>query len=333
MSLDIFNPQVSKVAKGLDGKVFTVYGNNALGKTKESVKFPKPLYLAFEKGLNAIAGVPFMPINKWSDFMKVNKQITNPKTLEQAKEMYQTIVFDEVETAARYCTKYVCDKYDAESIAKGNGGFGLWKEYETAFWTEIDQLVSSGFTIVFIAHRTFDEDGKAWPKGDKRALAPVIDNSDIVVYLESNGVDEKGNVIKSSAYMAETDRYFARSRFDYIVPGLKVWTAKAMEEAVIKAIEKQEEIEGIQAVTYEEQKETKKSDELDFNTIRKEIITIGKALNNAGRIAEINQIIEKRLGKDKTVKDFTPDHVEVMSMVLDDLKDIDPPVAEEPEQD
>lgn len=32
--LDIFNPQVSTVAKGLEGKVILVYGGNNLGKTK-----------------------------------------------------------------------------------------------------------------------------------------------------------------------------------------------------------------------------------------------------------------------------------------------------------
>ncbi|TWJ45639.1 hypothetical protein CHCC5027_2380 [Bacillus paralicheniformis] len=43
-----------------------------------------PLYLPFEKGLNAIAGVPFMPINSWGDFKKVNKQLTKiPKRLKK----------------------------------------------------------------------------------------------------------------------------------------------------------------------------------------------------------------------------------------------------------
>ncbi|MBD5073979.1 AAA family ATPase, partial [Xanthomonas citri pv. citri] len=57
MAIDIFNPQVSVVAKGLEGKVITIYGSNNLGKTKQSTRMKKPLYLPFEKGLNAIAGV------------------------------------------------------------------------------------------------------------------------------------------------------------------------------------------------------------------------------------------------------------------------------------
>ena len=36
--LDIFNPQVSTVAKGLEGKVILVYGGNNLGKTKQATR-------------------------------------------------------------------------------------------------------------------------------------------------------------------------------------------------------------------------------------------------------------------------------------------------------
>ncbi|WP_145413381.1 ATP-binding protein [Paenibacillus xylanexedens] len=320
-TLDIFNPPVSKVAKGLDGKIITIYGSNNLGKTKQATRFKKPFYLGFEKGLNAIAGVPFAAINNWSDFKKVNKQLTHKSTVAKAREVYQTVIFDEVEASARYCAKFICDKYESDTIASGRDGFGLWKEYETAYWEEIDKLIGAGFTVVFIAHQTEDKEGKIWPKGDKRALSPVIDNSDIVVYVRSNGTDEKNQVIKSSAFMAETDKFFARSRFDYIQTGLKEFTAEALEEAIVKAIEKQEEVEGITAVTYDEQKETLTSEELDFDKLYAKIVEYGKKLlaNEKGYV--VNEIIENNLGKDKKVTDFVKSQVEVMAVVLDELKD------------
>ncbi|MNH75619.1 hypothetical protein D3C73_278660 [compost metagenome] len=321
MSLDIFNPQVSVVAKGLEGKIITIYGSNNLGKTKQATRFKKPYYLGFEKGLNAIAGVPFAAINNWSDFKKVNKQLTHKSTVEKAKEVYQTIIFDEVEASARYCAKFICDKYEADTIASGRDGFGLWKEYETAYWEEIDKLIGAGFTVVFIAHQTEDKQGKVWPKGDKRALSPIIDNSDIVVYVRSNGTDEKGQVIKSSAFMAETSEFFARSRFDYIQTGLQEFTAEALEDAIIKAIERQEQIEGIKAVSYQEQKETLTSAELNFDDLKKQIIEHGKKLHASGKGEVVNEIIENNLGKGKKVTDFNKSHVEVMSIVLDELAD------------
>lgn len=160
--------------------------------------------------------------------------------------MYQTIVVDEVDAFAKYATRYVCNQYNVERIKDGNDGFGLWKEYKNEVWDEINKLISNGFTVIFIAHAEADKSGKIYPKGDKRALAPVIDNSDIVVYLESNGVDENKNVIKSSAWLAETDEFFARSRFDYIDTYLEEFTAENLNQAIIEAVERQEALKGSQ---------------------------------------------------------------------------------------
>ncbi|MCY8997908.1 ATP-binding protein [Bacillus inaquosorum] len=320
MAIDIFNPQVSVVAKGLEGKVITIYGSNNLGKTKQSTRMKKPLYLPFEKGLNAIAGVQFMPINSWADFKKVNKQLT--KNAEKAKEMYQTIIVDEVDAFAKYATRYVCEQYDVERIKDGNDGFGLWKEYETEVWEEINKLIGVGFTVIFIAHAAEDKKGKVHPKGDKRVLAPVIDNSDIVLYLSSNGVDEDRKVIKSSAWLAETEEHFARSRFDYIDTYLPEFTAENLEKAIIEAVERQEQEEGIIAVTYEEQKQNNASEELDFNSLMDQIKEIGMKLNEEGRLEEVNEITEKHLGKGVKVTECSRKQVGVMSVILDDLKDL-----------
>ncbi|WP_368223647.1 ATP-binding protein [Bacillus velezensis] len=320
MAIDIFNPQVSVVAKGTEGKVITIYGPNNLGKTKQSTRMKKPLYLPFEKGLNAIAGVPFMPVNSWADFKKVNKQLT--KNAKKALEMYQTIIVDEVDAFAKYATRYVCEQYDVERIKDGNDGYGLWKEYETEVWEEINKLISVGFTVIFIAHAAEDKKGKVRPKGDKRVLAPVLDNSDIVLYLTSNGVDEDRKVIKSSAWLAETDEYFARSRFDYIDTYLPEFTAESLEKAIIEAVERQEEAEGIVAVTYEEQKQNNASEELDYDSLMEQIKEVGIKLNGEGRLEEVNEITEKHLGKGVKVTECSRKQVNVMSVILDDLKDL-----------
>lgn len=323
MSLDIFNPEISVVAEGLEGKVITIYGGNNLGKTKQATRMKKPYYFPFERGLNAIAGIPFLPINSWRDFKKINKQLTNPKNLQKAKEKYQTLIFDEVEASAKLCQKYVSNKYGVERIRDGNDGFGLWKEYEAEYWMEINQLIGAGYTVVFIAHQKEDKNGKILPKGDDRALAPIIDNSDIVVHVQSNGVDEDGRVIKSSAYLAETDEFFARSRFDYIDTYLEEFTAENLEKAIKEAIKRQKEIEGEDVVvSYEEQQKRYQSDELDYDKLMKEIREIGVKLNKQNRLEEVNRIVEKHLGKDKKVTECTRDQVEVMDIILDDLKEL-----------
>lgn len=318
---DIFNPQVSVVAKGLEGKRIMIYGSNNLGKTKQATRMKKPFYLPFEKGVNAISGVPFVPINTWADFKKVNKQLTSPATVEKAKELYNTIIFDEVEASAKYCQRYINGLYGVSRIKDGNDGFGLWKEYETEYWEEINKLTGAGYTIIFIAHKTENKDGIVMPKGDKRALEPIVDNCDIVVYVKSNGVDENGKVINSSGYLAQTDEFFARSRFDYIDTYIENFTAENLETVVIEAIKRQEEAEGITAVSFNEQKAAFESEKMDFNELMEKIGKAGEKFIEADKADLLVEIVEKHLGKGKKVSECTKGQIEVVSVIYDDLID------------
>lgn len=130
----------------------------------------------------------------------------------------------------------------------------MWSEYETELWEQIDKLISLDFTIVFITHETEDENGKIQPKGDKRLMPTIRDNCEFTIYLKSNGVDENGTVIKSSAYLAETDEFFARSKFDYVPTFIEEFTAENLTKAIVDGIVKQGEMEGIKLVTEEEKK-------------------------------------------------------------------------------
>ena len=86
--LDIFNPQISVVAHGLEGKVILLYGGNSTGKTYQAVRMDKPYVLACESGLNGQNGIPFANIKTWSDFVNVVGQLTNPATVDKAKELF-----------------------------------------------------------------------------------------------------------------------------------------------------------------------------------------------------------------------------------------------------
>ena len=318
--IDIFNPQVSTVAEGLEGKVILVYGKNSLGKTRQATRMKKPFYLPFESGLNAIPGIPFNPINSWADFIRINKQLTDPSTLDKAKEAYSTIIFDEVEAAANYCQEFVCSKYQARSISEGNEGYGLWKEYETEFWKQINKLLGAGYCVYFIAHEQ-EKDGYITPKADKRALSPIINNADITVYLKSNGVDEEGKVIKSSAYLAQTDDFFARSRFDYIDTCLPEFTAEALEKAIIEAIQRQADAEGVGTVSYTEHNEQKQSKQKDYNTLMEELQFLGEKIAEAERFDDLTRIVEEHLGAGKKASDLKKGQEQIIEVLVDDLRE------------
>jgi hypothetical protein len=235
--------------------------------------------------------------------------------------MYDTIIFDEVEASAKYCQRYINGLYGVSRLKDGNDGFGLWKEYETEYWEEINKLTGAGYTIVFIAHKTENKDGFTLPKGDKRALEPIVDNCDIVVYVKSNGVDEDGKVINSSGYLAQTNEFFARSRFDYIDTYIENFTAENLEKAVIEAIHKQEETEGVKAVSFSEQKAAFESEKVDFDTLMLKVGEAGEKFINANQAELLVEIVEKHLGKGKKVSECTKGQIEVVSVILDDLTD------------
>mgnify|MGYP001343383870 FL=1 len=230
--------------------------------------------------------------------MQVNRQLTAKRNREKIKEMYQTVIFDEVYTASLYCQQHVCDAHGVATIGEGNGGYGLWKEYETAFWKEIDKLLKIGMTIVFIIHTEENRDGKFVPKGDKRSVDPVIDNSDIVAFLRPNGTDEQGRPLKSSAFFVETPNWFARTRFQYMTPFLEEFTVENLTQALEEAIEREEQASGIQGQTLEERQESvqSKKQELSYEETLEGVKQIGMALAKAGFGKQANDIVRENLG-------------------------------------
>lgn len=318
--ISIFEPQISTVAKGLEGKVILVYGGNNLGKTKQATRMKKPFYLPFEAGLNAIPGIPFCPITKWADFIKINKQLTDKATVEKAREMYSTIIFDEVEAASNYCQDFICQKHQATSIKTGNDGYGLWKEYETEFWKQINKLVGAGYCCYFIAHAQ-EKKGFISPKADTRALSPIMNNADICVYVQSNGVDEEGKVIKSSGYLAETSEFFARSRFEYLpTTYLPEFSAEALEDLIIKAVEIQEREEGVKAVTFIEQKNQRTIEEKSYDDLMDELQSLGETMADEGYLEDLQTIVSNHLGEGKKASELKRGQEQLIQVIIGDIK-------------
>lgn len=336
--LDIFAPQKSSIAEGLVGKIMMIYGGNNLGKTAQSVKFPKPLVLAAENGLNGIDGVPFLPITRWSDFKKVINQLTSPATKDKAREAYSTIIIDEVYATSIYCQDYVCQTYGdgALTMADGDSKHNLYQLYEKEYFRQINALTNAGYTIVFIAHQQENTQTHfISPKGDKRCMNPIIDKCDYVIYLKSNGVDSDNRVIKSSAYLAQTNEFFARSRIEYTPTFIKEFTVENLTEAIQLGIDKKRELEGAKIVTFEEQQKTKEVAPLNFDGLMaefKEIVNSipghtdingdteeGKKFNTFWG-PNITQIIEKHLGKDMKMSQCTSNQVEAVALIVDELK-------------
>lgn len=322
-SFDIFNPNVTVVAKGLAGKSMLIYGGNSLGKTAQSVRMSKPFVIAAESGLNATSNIPYARITSWAQFIKIVKQFTDKGTVDKARAMYDTIIIDEMYAVSLLCQDYVIATYGNGALTLGDseGKVNLYQVYEKQFFKAINLLLSCDYTVVFIGHAQQDKNGYITPKGDKRCVDPIRDFVDYVIYLESNGVDENNNVINSSAYLAETDRFFARSRFKYTPTYIKEFTAENLEKAIVEGIEKEEQINGIKTVTYAEQKAQNTAEAVDFDATMDALQEIGIRFAETGNMDILTEIVENTLGVGKKVTECTKKQIDAMCIILDDLNE------------
>ena len=75
-----------------------------MGKTSFAARFKKNLLCAFEMGYNAIDGIYAQPIQKWSEFKLLLRQLEQPA----AKEKFDTVTIDTVSIAYDLCEQFVC---------------------------------------------------------------------------------------------------------------------------------------------------------------------------------------------------------------------------------
>ena len=337
-SIDIFAVQPHQVSRDMRGYSVFLYGGWKTGKTTTAVKFPKHFLLAFEKGYSAIPGAMAQPINSWSEFRQVLRQLKD----EKAKTMFETIIIDTADIAYDYCCKYVCANNGVDTIADiGYGkGYGL---VEKEFDECLRQIVQMGYGLVVISHEAdkvfTDEGGKQYnkivPTLDKRANNVLARMCDIIGYTRSV-TDESGKE-KVVMFMRGTSRYEAGSRFKY-TPDYIDLSYDNLVQAIGDALDKQMAEDGADLFTDKrENVHVDTTSALDFDELMKEfsdiIANIPGSTDGAAETEDgqkfrdywqprITQAIEKYLGKGKKIKDATRDQVEAVDLVVSELKEL-----------
>lgn len=321
-------PNKSKVSYDLTGKTILIYGTNSTGKTFQATKFPRPVVFAAEYGLDGLNNVDYYRIKTWSDFVKRINEFD--RNLDEVKENWDTIVLDELSVLIDLCERYTCDNVGVKEVKDANNGYGAWKEFRGEFKRQFVRLLNLGLTVVVLAHageREFvDKQGmkymKIYPRGDKALCDAVCDAVDIIGYAEINNPDDQGNEVKSSLYLKGSREFHARSRFPAMVPYLKEFTAKNLENAIRDAVKAQEETDGVSAVSYEEQQEDMRVDAgPTYEELFESIKNVAMKMDAKGMFAKYKEVVEKYLGAGRGVQDTTPAQTQVLELILDELKD------------
>lgn len=327
MAIDLLAIQPHKVSRSLKGYSVFFYGEPKSGKTTTAVRFPDSLLLAFEKGYNTIPGVRAQPIEKWSDFKSVLRQLRK----DELKEVYQTIVVDTVDIAYGLCEKYICAQNGVSVLSEIPYGKG-YQLVEKEFDECLRQIVQLDYGLVMISHsqdKVFkDEEGEEYnqiiPTMDKRGNKIVTRMADIIGYSRTVETEESS---ETRLYMRGTQRFVAGSRFpdtpDYIV-----FSYQNLVNAIHDAVEKLEEQYGAESIT----DENSNLYILDNSTGDVEVEELIEQFQElAGSLAEqdekyfiprIQTIVRNVLGEGKKIIDATPDQVDLVQVALEELQDV-----------
>lgn len=300
------------------------------GKTTAASKFPKALILGFEVGWLTIGGVKAIPINKWSEFKQVLKQLKDP----QAHELYSNIVVDTADIAYDLCEKYICNQAGVSGVNElpyGQGYSKTSKEFDEC----LRSIPQMGYGLVMISHsqdKTFtDENGHEYnqitPTLGNRPRLIVDRMSDVIGY--AHPVEDENGRTHTVLYMRGTPRFVAGSRFKY-TPDSIDFTYDNLVKAINDAIDKQAAEDNGEFVTDDsttayEIEPTRSFEELtaEFKKL------VGQIQKNVSKddfktkwAPKITEITDKYLGIGKKVNDCTAAQSEQLTLIIDDLTEL-----------
>lgn len=329
--INLLDIQPHVISRNMRGFSVLIFGEPKCGKTTAACKFPKNLLLASEKGYNAIPGAMVQPINTWSEFKKVLKQLKN----NEVKEKFYTITLDTIDLFYDFCTNYILSQNGVDKIGDipfGQGYGMVAKEFDDC----LRQILQLGYGLVMISHstdKTFkDESGQEYnkivPTLDKRARLVTSRMADIYGYARTIQLEDGTNVPK--LFLRGTTRFEAGSRFPYI-PDYIDFNYDSLVNAIHDSIDKQmEEVD--KSLFTDERKNVFEETTTNYNfdeLMQTFSATIDNIMANATPeefdqkwAPRIQEIVEKTLGKGKKVNQMTRDQAELLAVIVDDLLEV-----------
>lgn len=310
------------------------------GKTTISTKFPNNLLFAFEAGYHAIPNIFVVPINTWAEALSYQAQLLKDarevkKALEKdsncgAVTQFETITIDTSDIAYSLCESYVCSQNGVDAISKipYGGGYRLVeKEFDEFF----RRFTNAGYGLVIISHEKVatikDDQGNeyqritstlsATPKKIVNRLCDIIGYVKPVTAFDKNGTES----VKTYMFLRGTSKWEAGSRFKYM-PDYIEFSYDSLVNAIGDAIDEEAKHGNAQYVT-DKKMEINTETQISFDDIFAETNNlITKLLEKDEKyFPVIKEIIEKRLGMGKLLRDATRVQTEQVNMILFDLKE------------
>ena len=317
MPIDLLNIQPSVISKDLREKYILLAGQPKIGKTEFCSLAPDALILAFEMGTNARPGAYVQPIEKWSEFKLVLRQLEQP----QVKQKFATICIDTVGIAYDICEKFICQQAGVQKIGEipyGGGYSALSKEFESS----LRRITMLGYGLIMTCH--LKENSNA--DGEVIGYKPDLNNRCLKIV---NGlVDVIGVITQTWNEKGESERWIqtratptiaACSRSRYLAPRIR-FGYNEFVNAIAEAIEAEEQ----HGATVVDKKDVNSSESVDFATIRAEAAELWQKLiaqdeNNATTILKK---IEMTMGHTMKLSEFSEDQADLLALVVQEMREM-----------
>lgn len=321
---DLENLEPQKVSTDISSYTTMIYGPPKAGKSTfiHQLYGTDAIFLRTEKGTKLLPGLFGVDVAKWSDVMKVIKQLRKPAV----KAKFKVVVIDTADNLYKYLEKYIKSKYGVDNIKEANGGWGAGHaELSETIFDALKLIEGEGYSLSFISHSkvktetlpgTEQEFAKYIPSVPDRGLEIITKMVDTILFAYLQ-VDPVTRAEKRVIYTRETMNFQAGSRFTTL-PAVLPMDAGAYKQAMKTAIESF----GAENLKSEKEEIELQTETLDFQLLRKEASALAVRLHKAGRMAEVTAIVEKHLGVGKMLKSTVETQVETVSIIVDELRSL-----------
>ncbi len=206
-----------------------IYGGHGIGKSTLASKFPKPIFISTEEGLDSLDVVSFP---KAAD---VNEVVESIKTLIKEEHDFRTVVIDSVDWLVEpLITRHVESTHEAKDLAYGKGQMMVAEEFREIL-QGLDVLrTKRNMNVVLIAHaavvkfedpRTEPYD-RYQPKLPNRCNALLMEWADVLSFAAFKVIIRKSDTGFNNQktrgvttgerllHFVENPAYVAKNRYD-----------------------------------------------------------------------------------------------------------------------
>ena len=298
-------------------------------KTTCASKFPKSLILAFEKGYDDLDDVHAQPINSWKEALEIKKALLQEAKDEKegkGERTFITVCVDTIDIAYDMCESYILAKEGVDYLdetEKMRGYRAVSREYDKFF----QEIVKAGYTLVCISHATtkqVKENGKKYdrtiPTVPDRGFLVVSRLVDVCGFATFEDEPEDPLNPKRILILRGSRELEAGCRNRYM-PNKIEFSYEALRDAYINAIDKMRDEKPDSVTDERENLYADTQPQADFNETMAEIKKYAVIMHNNDKMNEYNKVVAEYLGKNRNVKDCDESQIDMMLLILDDLRD------------